>query len=73
MIFFYSLNPSTFLAEVPKECSKDFEKTTANVSCSQIGHAKKERGLSTYGLKGNRVIDVDLDRLRDGLEGVLKY
>jgi len=71
-LLLFSESNCRFLVEVPKGQAGKFESITKDVPCAVIGEVTKEHNLFVYGLKDEKVIDVDLDELlnvwKHGLE-----
>ena len=59
----FSESNSRFLAEVPEKYRAAFEGLMKGCAFSAIGRVRKDGEFSVYGLKGERVISVDLSSL----------
>jgi len=61
----FSESNSRFLVEVPESKKEGFEELMRGTVYSLIGRTKKERSLSVYGLKGSKIVEVELNQLMD--------
>ncbi len=64
----FSESNSRFLIEVPKKQSSKFESITKDVSHAVVGVVTESRRFRVYGLKGEKMIDSDLDELLNAWE-----
>ncbi|MDH5443433.1 MAG: hypothetical protein OEX16_03920, partial [Hadesarchaea archaeon] len=61
----FSESNSRFLVEVQSQSKQDFEKLMKGGACSEIGSVKEDGYLSICGLKGKKIVNVDLVKLRE--------
>lgn len=70
----FSESNSRFLVEVPKEQAEKFERLTSNIPRAAIGEVTEARCLRVYGLEDEKIVDTNLNEIRDvwkrGLEEV---
>ena len=67
----FSESNSRFLIEVPENDKEEFEEIMRGTVYSLIGRTKKERSLSVYGLKGPKVIEVELNQMMNAWKRTL--
>ena len=60
----FSESNSRFLVEVDEKRQKDFEDLMKNSPCALVGTVKKEPYFTVHDIKGNKLVEVDLLRLR---------
>ena len=67
----FSESNSRFLVEVPESRKEEFEEAMRGTVHSLIGRTKKERSLSVYGLRGQKVVEVELNRMMEAWKETL--
>ena len=67
----FSESNSRFLVEVPESRKEEFEEAMRGTVYSLIGRTKKERSLSVYGLRGQKVVEVELNRMMEAWKETL--
>lgn len=60
----FSESNSRFLVEVHEEKKEEFESSARKVTCSQIGEVVKESNFVVFGLDGEKIVDISLNKLR---------
>jgi phosphoribosylformylglycinamidine synthase II len=67
----FSESNSRFLVEVPEERRPDFEELMQGNAFSMVGRVKKEPYFSVFGLNDQRIVDVNIAKLRDTWKATL--
>jgi len=69
----FSESNSRFLAEIAPDDKDNFEKTMGKSVFAQIGEVNSFSTLEVHGLKGNRVLDIPVDRLKEAWQKPLDW
>jgi phosphoribosylformylglycinamidine synthase len=69
----FSESNSRFLAEVPPEKQKDFEKAMTGTDCAAIGRVTAGDKLRINGLDGSRIISAALPELKEAWQKPLRW
>ena len=72
-IILFSESNTRFIAEVRKEDKKIFENLMKGVSIGLLGEVSEKKGLRVYGLEGKKVIDADIDKLKEAWQKPLRW
>ena len=67
----FSESNSRFLVEVPESRKEEFEEIMRGTVYSLIGRTKKERCFSVYGLRGEKVVEANLNRMMEAWKRTL--
>jgi len=69
----FSESNSRFLAEIAPDDKDNFKKTMGKSVFAQIGEVNSFSTLEVHGLKGNRVLDIPVDRLKEAWQKPLDW
>jgi phosphoribosylformylglycinamidine synthase len=69
----FSESNSRFLAEVAPENKDKFEKTMGKSIFARIGEVTSSQTLEIYGLKGNKVLAIPIDKLKEAWQKPLSW
>ncbi len=69
----FSESNSRFIVEVPPDKKDAFEKAMKGVPCALIGRIKDEPTFEVYGRKGNRVVAVSINELKEAWQKPLRW
>ena len=72
-IILFSESNTRFITEVRKEDKKIFENLMKGVSIGLLGEVSEKKGLRVYGLEGKKVIDADIDKLKEAWQKPLRW
>jgi len=72
-VLLFSESNTRFIAEVRKENKKRFESHMKGISMGLIGRVTGKKGLVIYGINGKKIIDADIDELKEAWQKPLRW
>mgnify|MGYP001600263816 CR=1 FL=1 len=72
-VILFSESNTRFIAEVRKEDKKEFENLMKGVTIGLLGEVSEKKDFRVYGLQGKKVIDVNIDKLKEAWQKPLRW
>jgi phosphoribosylformylglycinamidine synthase len=72
-VFLFSESNTRFIAEVRKQDRKRFEGLMKGIPIGLIGRVLSKKDFRIYGIDGNKIVDVSIDKLKEAWQKPLRW